>query len=167
MEQFYIDKGSDYNACLIAGSLLGLKHSENSKTKTIIKGAHHCAVKINKYDKKGNFIKTYTSIIEACEANNIKSKSNIVQCCKGKVFSSGGFRWSYKNKPLIKRASRVGKFKIALKKENFYKEFNSQSDAANYLVSLGFKANQGRISRSLNKSKEKVYGYEVIKIENI
>lgn len=46
MEQFYIDKGVDYNCAMIAGSLLGLKHHANAKTRTVIGSKHHCAKKV-------------------------------------------------------------------------------------------------------------------------
>ena len=52
MEQLYIDKGTDYNSCLVAGSLLGFKHSENSKTRTITGGRHHCSKPVYKFSKK-------------------------------------------------------------------------------------------------------------------
>lgn len=106
MEQFYIDKGVDYNACLIAGSLLGFKHSEDSKTRTVIKGKHHCATKVDMYSLNGEFIKSFDSMTDAQECMGIKSKSNISQCCKGKVFSAGGFRWSYHNKELSNRIDK-------------------------------------------------------------
>lgn len=105
-EQYYINKGTDYNCAKVAGSLLGLKHHANAKTRTIIKGEHHCAVSVDKYSLDGKYIETFTSIIGACEATGIKSKSNIVQCCKGNVFSARKFRWSYTGNPLINRIDK-------------------------------------------------------------
>ncbi len=166
MEQFYIDKGTDYNMCMIAGSLSGLLHSSNSKTRTIIRGNHHCAIKVDMYSLKGEFIKSFDCLSDAQVEIGIKSKSNISQCCKGKVFSAGGYRWSHKGIDLPKRLKReAGTCKIVLKKDSFYKEFHSQKDASEFLKSIGFKSvNQGRINRSISKTKEKVYGYTVIKL---
>ena len=164
MEQFYIDKGTDYNSCLIAGSLQGYIHPPTSKTRTVIKGDHHCAVKVDMYSLKGEFIKSFDSVKEGAEEAKIKSKTNITQCCEGQVFSAGGFRWTKKGQVLNSRPNRLGKCKVALRKGDFYKEFDSQKEAGFYLISLGFKANQGRITRSINKTSEKVYGYTIIKL---
>lgn len=105
-EQFHIDKGTDYNACPKAGSLQGFKHPYNSKTRTVNKGEHHCAVKVDMYCLEGKFLKTFNSIIEAQEYSKIKSKSNITQCCKGKVFSAGGYKWSYHGNVLKNRVDK-------------------------------------------------------------
>jgi group I intron endonuclease len=165
MEQFYINKGTDYNSCLIAGSLQGYKHPEDSKTRTIIKGNHHCAIKINMYSLNNEFIKDFTSITEAQDYTNIKSKSNISQCCKGKVFSAGGYRWSYANEPLKDRRKReFGTVKVALLKDDFYKEFHSQVECCEYLKSIGnTNCNQGLINRAL-KNNIKVYNFNIKKI---
>lgn len=165
MEQFYIDKGIDYNSCLIAGSLQGYKHPENSKTRTVIKGRHHCAIKVSMYSLQGEFIKTFDSIVEAQEYANIKSKSNITQCCKGKVFSSGGYRWSYENNPLKNRIKReMGTIKVALIKDDFYKEFHSQTECSKYLKSIGnLKCTQGLVHRALKKN-IKIYKFNIKRI---
>ena len=162
MEQFYIDKGVDYNCCLVAGSLLGLKHSKNSKTRTIIRGDHHDAVAVDKYSKTGKFISTYTSITGACEENNIKSKSNIVCSCIGNVYSAGGFRWAYKGEKLNDRPNRLGKHRVALYNDDgFYKEFKSQGDCARYLISVGnTSCGQGNVSNAI-KRKIKIYNYNI------
>lgn len=52
------------------------------------------AKKIIQYDLDGNFIRTWDSITEASVATNIHH-SCIVDCCKGKQKTSGGFIWSY------------------------------------------------------------------------
>jgi group I intron endonuclease len=166
MEQFYINNGVDYNSCLVAGSLSGLKHSENSKTRTIKGGLHHSSKAVFQFSKDGVFIKKHNSIIEALISLG-KSKngsSHISQSCLGVTYSSFGFRWSF-TETLKDRENRLGKNKTALAKGDFYKEFPSQKAAAEYLKLIGFKsANQGRINRSLSKTKEKVYGYTIIKL---
>lgn len=165
MEQFYIDKGVDYNSCLVAGSLYGLKHNADSKTRTIIKGKHHCAVKVDMYSLKGEFIKTFDSIIEAQEYSGVKSKGNITECCKGAVFSAGGFRWAIKNQTLKDRVKReLGTIKVALFKVDFYKEFHSQSECSTYLKSIGnTKCNQGLVHRAL-KMGIKIYKFNIKKL---
>lgn len=62
---------------------------------------------IDQFDLNGNYIKTFFGSIEAaewCVENGIsKSKhsasNHILDCCKGKLKSSGGYKWSYKNIP--------------------------------------------------------------------
>ena len=164
-EQFYLDKGTDYNCAKIAGSVLGLKHRKDSKTRTVIKGEHHCAIAVDMYSKDEKFIKSFDSITEAIEETGIKSKSNITQCCKGKVFSAGGYRWSLKGKSLVKRVKRqYGTTQIAIIKNNFYKEFHSQKNAKKYFISIGYiKCTQGMISNAI-RNNNKVYNFKIIKI---
>lgn len=165
MEQFYIDQGTDYNSCLIAGSLLGFRHSDTSKTRSVIKGEHHCAKPVDMYSLDGTYIQTFTSKIEASKFINISSISNITECCKGHIFSVGGYRWSEAGRPLKERRKReTSNPKICLSKNGEELEFYTQVDAAEYLKSLGHKCNQGRIHRSLSKTKEKVYGFTIKKL---
>ena len=163
-EQYFINKGVDYNCSLTAGSLLGLKHNENSRTRIVKGGEHHSSKCVYKFDLHGNYIKKYDSVIEAKSDNNIKSSSNITQCCNGTVFSAGGFRWSYTYDVVLREKREGGKIKVALKKDYLYFEFSSQKEASTYIESLGFKCNQSRIHRSMQKTAEKVYGFEIIKL---
>lgn len=51
-------------------------------------------IKINQYDTKGNYIKTFNSIKEA--SNSVSGLStNIVKCLKGKIKTAYGYRWNY------------------------------------------------------------------------
>lgn len=164
-EQQYIDLGTDYNCCPTAGSMLGYKHPEDSKTKTQIGELHHCAKKLYQFNKDGSFIKEYGSIIDALkELNKDKSgTSHITQCCLGEVYSAFGFRWSFAPE-LINRETRVGgRCKISIEKDGAELQFKSQVDAALYIESLGFKCNQGRISNSLRRG-DKIHGFKINKI---
>lgn len=58
----------------------------------------HC-VKVEQYDLKGNYVKTYNSIKEASKENDIYH-SNISACCKGKLNKTGGFIWKYKEEAI-------------------------------------------------------------------
>jgi len=163
-EQHYIDQGVDYNICLVAGSLEGIKHSKTSKTRTVIKGNHHSSVSVDMYSLEGEILQTFDSVTEALEFINIKSKSNIIQCCLGKTFSCGGFRWAYKDKPLINRPNRKGKHKIRIynEKENIIVE--SHNSVISFLKEKGFtKASQGNISRAIN-NKIKIHKYNIEKL---
>lgn len=102
MEQFYINKGVDYNSCLIAGSLSGFKHSDDSKTRTVNGGNHHCAKHIFQFTLDGIFIKEHLSIIEALKSigKTKNGSSHLTQCCIGNTNSAFGFKWSFNNKVL-------------------------------------------------------------------
>ena len=50
--------------------------------------------KVEMYDKKGNLIKLFNSIIEASIYSGANA-SHIVQCCKHKQKICGGYRWEY------------------------------------------------------------------------
>ena len=51
-------------------------------------------LKVNQYDKQGNFIKTWDSIIDV-EKSEIAFHSHVSSCCRGKLKTSGGFIWRY------------------------------------------------------------------------
>ena len=53
------------------------------------------------YTKEGEFIAEYESALVAKNITGIDS-SNISKCCLGKFKSAGGFKWAYKNPPLLK-----------------------------------------------------------------
>lgn len=69
------------------------KNLKNYLGKTV-KTNHTTAKKVNQYDLKGNFIKTWNSITEA--ANELKICGSKITCvCKGSRKTTGGFKWSY------------------------------------------------------------------------
>ena len=58
------------------------------------KGRRECMKAVRQYDLSGNYIKTYSSIIEASKEYNI-NKSNISACCKNKLHKTGGYISKY------------------------------------------------------------------------
>ena len=50
--------------------------------------------KINQYDLNNNFVKTWDSMYSIEKELNI-FRTNIFQCCKGKLKTAGGFIWRY------------------------------------------------------------------------
>ena len=58
---------------------------------------HVRAVKIDQYDLKNNFIKTWNSIIDASKQLNIQPTC-ICNNCKGRRKSAGGYIWKYADK---------------------------------------------------------------------
>lgn len=56
----------------------------------------HKKIEIQQFDKSGNFIKDWDSI--RCAAISLRiSESGIVNCCRSRSRTSGGFIWKYKN----------------------------------------------------------------------
>lgn len=54
---------------------------------------HYSAVA--KYNDAGEFIKSYTTLIEAAREHGLKTSSNIIACINGKQKHCKGFRWRY------------------------------------------------------------------------
>jgi group I intron endonuclease len=67
---------------------------ENIKTNVTINSISNKPKSVLQYDKHGNLINRYSSISEASKDNNIVI-SSIVENCKGKRKSAGGYTWKY------------------------------------------------------------------------
>jgi hypothetical protein len=99
---------------------LGKKHTEETKLKIsksvsgekspcfgrvgdkhpmfgIKRGLNPNSKKVIQYDKLGNYISEYSSILEAAEKTGQKNSTHIGRVCKGKRKSAGGFIWKFKN----------------------------------------------------------------------
>lgn len=127
-EQYYIDQGVDYNCAMIAGSLLGLKHASSSKTRTVNKGKHHCAKKIDQFTMNGEFIKTFDSIIECCLSVNKgkKSASHISGVCVGRTISAFNYKWAFSgNGLLIREDKRLLEQNKEARRQSQYKKIQS------------------------------------------
>ena len=61
------------------------------------------SVAVEQYDKNGVFIKEYSSMKEAEKITGIANQG-ISLCCKGKLKSSGGYYWKYKD---IKKGEQI------------------------------------------------------------
>lgn len=64
-----------------------LRERMKEKTRSITKH-------VIQFDLSGNMIKEWTSIREAARNNNI-SFGNIINCCKGRCKTCGGYIWKY------------------------------------------------------------------------
>ena len=60
------------------------------------------------YTKEGEFIAEYESALVAKNITGIDS-SNISKCCLGKLKSAGGFKWTFKNPPLLNKNEGLNK----------------------------------------------------------
>ncbi len=64
------------------------------KNKFVPKNNNHLSP-VAKYNDKGIFLESYSSIKEAADANGIKSSANIIAAIKGTQKRCGGYRWRY------------------------------------------------------------------------
>lgn len=101
---------------------------------------------VRKYDLDGNFIEEFSTFKKAFETLNIKSISNIYECCNNHNKNCGGFRWAYPTElniefiepSLIERKVKTRAVNQLDLNGNFIKKFLSIKDAAE---SLGISSN--------------------------
>ena len=76
------------------GKTLGKIGGGSEAAKKAVK--EKCSIPILQFTKDGEFIKEWPSMAEAHRKLRI-SQGNIWACCQGKLKSTGGFRWRYKD----------------------------------------------------------------------
>ncbi len=59
---------------------------------------------ITQFNMNGNKIKTFSSVVEAGDELGF-CRHNLAACCRGVLYSSHGFRWSFTDKPLDRSKS--------------------------------------------------------------
>lgn len=104
-EQWWIDNSmSDYNMCKIAGSVLGYKHSDETKEKLSnnqFKGVfginNPSSKKCYQYSLNGDFIKQWDCITDIEREEGFEN-SLIVRCLKGKTRTAYKNQWFYEYK---------------------------------------------------------------------
>lgn len=67
-----------------------------NKRKKEIKYNGPCSTPVIQYDKKGVFLKEYSSISDAVRVNNYNHRTNIIANLKGKTKTAYGYVWKYK-----------------------------------------------------------------------
>lgn len=87
-------------------NLQQINHIDENKTNNCVDNLEWCtnqynaeyskAKPVNQYSLDGIYVATYKSTKEAERQTGI-NQGNIVQCCKGKLKTSGGFIWKYVN----------------------------------------------------------------------
>ena len=80
--------------------LYGKHLTEEHKSK-LSKAHDKRKIPVSQYTIEGVFIASYESIHEAQRLTNI-NKNTISRCCRGIQKTAGGFKWAYKNPPLLK-----------------------------------------------------------------
>lgn len=77
------------------------KHLTDEHKRNISKAHDNVKIAVSQYTIEGVFIASYESIHEAQRLTNI-DRATISRCCLGKRKSAGGFKWAFKNPPLLK-----------------------------------------------------------------
>lgn len=70
-----------------------LKNNQPISYEYIFSKQSHCKRRINQYTLNGNFVKQWESATEASRQGF--SRISILQCCKEKIKTSGGYIWKY------------------------------------------------------------------------
>ena len=77
------------------------KHLTEEHKSKLSKAHDKRKIPVSQYTIEGVFIASYESIHEAQRLTNI-NKNTISRCCRGIQKTAGGFKWAYKNPPLLK-----------------------------------------------------------------
>ena len=113
--------------------------------------------KIKQYTLKGEYIKTWNSVIEAEHFLNIKkAQSNIVACCQGRKNRAYGYIWRYEEdnnniKPLMPYRATICQFD---KNNNYIATYDTIREASK---STGI--NENSISNALHNRARTAGGY--------
>ena len=76
------------------------KHLTEEHKSKLSKAHDKRKIPVSQYTIEGVFIASYESIHEAQRLTNI-NKNTISRCCRGIQKTAGGFKWTYKNPPLL------------------------------------------------------------------
>ena len=118
------------------------------------------AKEVYQYSKIGKFLEKYNTITDAAKANNIKSKSHISGCCKGKRRTAGGFIWKYEylGENIVINYKKYQRFvfdKLVAYNEFQKYEFESMKDAYKFLRC----DNKGHINKVIKGDLKSYKGY--------
>lgn len=147
-EQHWIDiLNPVYNICKYAGNTLGIKMSKH------IVEMH--SKKVDMFDKKGNYIRTFVSIAEASRITNINTSSIRQAIKKGFMASKYQFRYAGKmtKLPYYRKATshRILCYNLD---GQFIKEYDSILEAA-----IELNISTGNISRNLTEEVKTAQNY--------
>lgn len=119
---------------------------------------------VDKYDTNGIYICSYNSISEAVEkSNNELSCVHISECCKGKLYTTGGFVWRYCGDPIDKYDYKKDKRKRCVdvynKDGSFIKSYETIKDAIIELFNSHNYKQFSHISACCKGTRKNAYGY--------
>ena len=78
------------------------RHLNEEEKRKLSKAHDNVKIAVSQYTKEGVYIASYDSSLEAQRLTNI-DRATISRCCRGIQKTAGGFKWAYKNPPLLKK----------------------------------------------------------------
>lgn len=122
------------------------KQSSNTKNGKTYK-------KLLQYDYKGNFIREFESIKEACDLYNI-NRSCIIECCTKKLETAGGYIWRYYTSNYDSQIN-LSKEQIDNNYKNFIKFFSKifQYDSDGNLIQIHDSFTKAEQSTNISRKK--------------
>lgn len=88
---------------------------------------------VDKYSLNGELLNSYESLSEACcDSDKKLNYKHISECCRGKLYTSGGYVWRFKGDPFDKYGKidkRIAPVDLYSKNGVFIKHYNSFADA--------------------------------------
>lgn len=113
---------------------------------------------IEQYDRNGNWMRSFESILEATQVTGI-GHSCIIRCCKGKGHTAGGYQWRYSIDKVaqLEKKSKWQKFRIAQYDMEGHpvRIYESVKDAE---TALGLK-HPSKITYACNGYRKSAHGY--------
>lgn len=119
---------------------------------------------VDKYSLDGEFIKSYESILEACDDSDKKiSRIHISECCRGKLLTSSGYVWRFKGDKFDKYNKKDKRFTPVdqySKDGQFIKHYASLSEAIyNVFGTTNFKNYNSHIAACCKGNRKTAYGF--------
>lgn len=134
----------------------GINSRKNKKLKlsTKKKITKKLMIPISQYNRNGKFIKNWLGSTDAGKKLRI-NPANINQCCNGKIKTSGGYIWSFKDKkPNFDLTKKIIPIPVICIKNNKILEFKCVNDAA-----IKLKLNVANIYSCCNNKRKTCGGY--------
>ena len=119
---------------------------------------------IDQYSKKGEFIKSFNSAIEAANSVNSDNSSHILECCNGKLYTAFKYVWRYKGDSFDKYDSKEKRFVPCKQLDidgNLIQIFSSIQEACGYLGRES-KNTASNIVACCKGKRKTAYGYKWI-----
>lgn len=116
---------------------------------------------VDKYTTTGIFLCSYESISEASLTEEMNSV-HISECCKGKLYTSGGFVWRYKGEPFDKynnKDKRYVSIDVYTKDGKFIKHYDSIMDAVFEIFGTTEYTKYSHITSCCSGKRKTAYGY--------
>lgn len=118
---------------------------------------------VDKYSTKGIFLNSYESISDASlDSDEELSVTHIAECCKGLLYTSGGYVWRYKGEPFDKYGTRDKRFvpiDVYTRTGEFIEHYDSIMDAVLEIFKTTEYTKYNHITSCCRGERKSAYGY--------